>query len=92
MHEPLELIIASPDGIIDCRAEPVTDGDGNQYFSVTILYPQVLDGFSRSEIFCHDMRLQPETKTYHFDANEADIHPKILKLEKQVSDEIINNI
>ena len=87
MNEPIELTFESPDGLVDCRLEPKNEED-TILFSATILYPNIVNGYSRSEIYCHDMCYQAETGGYCFDAND-DIHPKILKLEKKISEEMI---
>ncbi len=54
MNEPIELVIESPDGIIDCRLEPQWINDELSY-SVTILYPQMVNGYNRSEIYCYTL-------------------------------------
>jgi hypothetical protein len=87
MDSYLELTLESPYGFVDCRIEPKNEEDVN-IFSVTLLYPNIVNGFSRSEIYCHDMQFEPETGAYYFEGSE-DIHPKIMKLEKKISDEII---
>ncbi len=86
MHEPIELAISSPDGIIDCRLEPEQD-TGVQRYEATILYPAIVNGYSRSEIYCYKLVFDPNTRTYVFDRNE-DILPKVGKLEHQLSDAI----
>ena len=83
MEEVIELALESPDGIIDCRLEPQTN-DGTLTYSATILYPHTVNGFSRSEIYCHTMQLDARSNSYVFDAGE-EIHPKISKLETQLS-------
>ena len=88
MDEIIELTLESPDGIIDCRLEPQTNKDGHSY-SATILYPHTVNGYSRSDIYCHTMLLDIETNGYVFDEGE-DIHPKIKKLETQLSEAIRN--
>ena len=89
MQEAIEISIDSPDGIVDCRLEPET-ADAIPLYSATILYPNVVDGFSRSEIYCHNMRPDPETGVYYFDDGEEGIHPKIKKLEAKLSAAIAN--
>ena len=86
MDEPIELTLPSPDGTIDCRLDPETQDD-RQYYSATILYPHVVNGFSRSDIYCHNFHHDPTTGTYHFE--EDTIHPKIKKLEVALSDALI---
>ena len=85
MEEPIELVIESEGGIIDCRLDPV-DEDERSY-SATILYPSVANGFSKSEIYCVNMAYDQKTDTYLFEA-ETELHPKIKKLEGQLSDAI----
>ena len=84
MDNSIELTLESPDGLVDCRLEAVEEDD-TTLFSATILYPNIVNGYSRSEIYCHNMRYHAETGRYSFDADE-DIHPKIMKLEKKISE------
>jgi hypothetical protein len=84
MEEVIELIVESPDGIIDCRLEPVRNG-GELYYSATILYPNVVNGFSRSEIYCHNMWRDSKMGNYYFETGENGVHPKIKKIEKELS-------
>ncbi len=83
MAETIELAIDTPDGIADCRLEP-NETDGGIVYSATILYPNVVNGFSRSEIYCHDMVWHEDQQTYAFNTAE-EIHPKVLKLEGQLA-------
>jgi hypothetical protein len=83
MDEPIELALESADGIIDCRVEPVEDEAG--LYSATILYPNVINGFSRSEIYCHNLLLDKKTGNYFFETNDNTLLPKIRKLEAQIS-------
>ena len=56
MDEDIELAIGSADGVIDCRLEPKRNEDTDElYYSVTILYPDMVSGFFRSEIYCYDL-------------------------------------
>ena len=87
MDEVIEISLESADGIIDCRLEPQRE-NGVPSYSVTILYPNVINGYSRSEIFCYNMRKQGNV--YVFDSNDDGIHPKIQRLEAQLSDGIAN--
>ncbi len=84
MDAIIELAIESPGGIIDCRVEPVCDDEGQQYYTATILYPNIVNGFSRSEIYCHNLSRDTKTGQYFFEDAE-DIHPKIKKLEAEIS-------
>jgi hypothetical protein len=80
MDEVIELALDSRDGIIDCRLEPQRN-DAGLFYAATILYPNTVNGFSRSEIYCHNML--PAAGGYSFEGE--DIHPKIKKLEGQLS-------
>lgn len=87
MEEDIELAIESPDGTIDCRLEPIMDEDTRQlHYSATILYPDMVSGFFRSEIYCHN--LVRGANGYTFDVNE-DVHPKIQKLEGKLAEAIL---
>lgn len=56
MDEDIELAIESADGTIDCRLEPKRNEDTDElYYSATILYPDMVSGFFRSEIYCYDL-------------------------------------
>ncbi len=85
MHEDIELAIDAPTGIIDCRLEPQST-DAGMYYAATILYPNMVNGYNRSEIYCHNMH--PAAEGYRFEYH-SDIHPKIKKLEAQLSAAII---
>ena len=87
MEEVIELSFDSPDGIIDCRLEP-EHADGKLFYTATVLYPNVVNGFSRSEIYVYNLQFDPATAGYFFDAGEDGVHPKIKKLEKQISNAI----
>lgn len=84
MQEPIELALDSHDGIIDCRLEPQRNEAG-VYYAATILYPNTVNGYNRSEIYCHN--LLPTAGGYVFDDSD-DLHPKIKRLEAQLSDVI----
>ncbi len=86
MEEAIELTFESPDGIIDCRLEPVRDEDGLHY-SATILYPNMVNGYNRSDIYCHDVRRNRQG-VYAFDSMDENIHPKIRKLEAQIAEAV----
>lgn len=88
MNEIIELAIESPDGIVDCRLEP-QGHDAASSYAVTILYPSTASGYSRSDIFCHILKRDGDAGGYSFDESE-DIHPKIKKLEGQLSDAIMD--
>ena len=88
MDKTIEISIRSADGEIDCMLEPHRPDDGALFYSATILYPEMVNGYGRSEIFFHDMHPVASGRGYAFDANE-DIHPKVRKLEKEISDGIL---
>jgi len=89
MDETLELAIESPEGIIDCMLEPQLN-DTELFYNVTILYPNIVDGFSKSEVYCYNMRRESKMGDYYFDEGEVSIHPKIKKLETQISKAIVS--
>jgi hypothetical protein len=88
MDEVIELVFESLEGIIDCRLEPVKNGSELSY-SATILYPTVVNGYSRSEIYCHNLRRGTAMGDYFFEAGEDPLHPKIKKLETELSHAIV---
>ena len=88
MLEPIELALNSSQGIIDCRLEPQIN-DGVLSYSATILYPHTVNGFSRSEIYCHTLLQTEKSGDYFFEPGE-EIHPKIKKLEAQLSEAIVH--
>ena len=88
MDEVIELTLESAEGIIDCRLEPQRN-DTELSYTATILYPNTVDGFSRSEIYCHNMRRGTKMGDYYFESGEDPIHPKIKKLETQISKAIV---
>ena len=83
MNEEIELTLESADGTIDCRLEQ-EENDNGSFYAVTILYPTKVNGYERSDIFCHNMLRNASTGAYSFDRNE-DIHPKIKRLEAQLA-------
>ena len=87
MDNDIELALESPDGIIDCRLEPFRE-EGELFYSATILYPQIVNGYSRSHAYCHTLRPDPETGDYHF--SDETVHPKVRKLEGRLSHAIVN--
>ncbi len=89
MDEVIELAFESPEGVIDCRLEPLRNEAG-LYYSATILYPNTVNGFSRSEIYCHDLVRDAKTGGYFFEAGENAVLPKIKKLEAAISKAIGN--
>src|SRR5690348_9696680 len=91
MQEPIELSLNSPHGLIDCRIELEPTDDEPQRYSVTILYPNMVNGFSKSEIFCHIMVPDPSTGSYQFLDDDIGIHPKVRPLEADIAAAIISN-
>ena len=90
MTEPIEITIDSPAGIIDCRLEPIPEAD-DYSMSITILYPNIINGYSRSEIYCHTMVINPTSGAYIFNPHDEDIHPKIRNLEKTIAEKLKEN-
>ncbi len=84
MEEVIELAIETPDGIADCRLE--LDEDRGVY-NVTVLYPHIVEGFSRPGIYTHDMK--KENGSWYFEAGEDGVHPKIKKLEQALAAAIV---
>ena len=82
--EVIELAFELEDGVVDCRLDPV-EGD-NQRYSATILYPQMVNGYLRSEIFCHELVYNTSNRLFEFENHDNDIHPKILKLEPKLNE------
>ena len=91
MDETIELTLESPDGIVDCRLEPKRNGEELSY-SATILYPNIVNGFNRSEIYCHNLRRGTDKGDYFFETGEDTILPKIKILETQISKAIVKHI
>lgn len=83
MQQSIEFTVDTTDGVADCRAE-MTGSDGR--LSVTILYPNNTSGFNRSEVYCHDMYKEREN---YFFADAEEMHPKIKRLEAQISQAIL---
>ncbi len=84
MHEDIELAIDSPDGIIDCRLEPQMNAADELFFNATILFPNMVNGINRSEIFCYDL-VADNAGNFFFEDPGNEMHPKIKKLERQIS-------
>ena len=91
MDETIELILESPEGVIDCRLEPLRN-DAEITYSATILYPNTVNGFSRSEIYCHSLRRGTKMGDYFFETGEDAIPQKIKSLETQISKAIVNTL
>lgn len=88
MNEPIEISIDTPDGIADCSLE-LYQTDEATWYNVTILYPNIVNGFSRSEVYVHNM-VPLGNGSYHFDPMDENIHPKIKKLEDRLAKVIRN--
>ena len=89
MNEAIELTFESPEGLIDCRLEPQKN-DTEISYSATILYPAIVNGYSRSEIYCHHLRRGTVMGDYFFETGADAILPKIKKLETQISRAIVS--
>jgi hypothetical protein len=87
-EELIELTVDSPDGVVDCRLDLVVPEEGEEYYTATILYPNTINGFSRSEIFVYDLKRDADGDSYSFQYGDEGIHPKIMKLEGQLSEAI----
>ncbi len=90
MEQPIELTFESAEGIIDCRLDP-HQSENELSFSATILYPNTVNGFSRSEIYCHNLRRGTKQGDYFFEHGENPLHPKIKELETRISNAIVNS-
>jgi hypothetical protein len=84
MEEVIEVAIETADGVADCRLELDMD---NGTYNVTILYPHMVNGFSRPGIYTYDMK--KENGSWYFEAGEDGVHPKIKKLEQALSAAIV---
>ena len=88
MDKIIELSLESAEGVIDCRLELQEEEGVAPYYNVTILYPQVVNGYGRSEIYVHDMKANSDG-SFYFEEGDKGLHPKIKKLEARLSDEIV---
>jgi hypothetical protein len=87
MTDTIELAIESPDGVIDCMLEAGRNAADELFYSATILYPKMINGISRPEIFCLD--LINNGGSYVFDESDTEVHPKVKQLEAQLSGAIL---
>lgn len=83
MQEDIELAVETPQGTADCRLEHKEGG--THAYSATILYPNMVSGYNRSEIYCFTVVYDPSTSTSAFETMEDSIPPKIQQLEPQIS-------
>jgi hypothetical protein len=83
MNELIELNIDTPDGLADCRLE-LQDSEQGYYYEATILYPHIINGFSRSEIYCYNFIPTGEGQ-YRVAETEDGVHPKIKLLEEKIA-------
>ncbi len=83
MNELIELNIDTPDGLADCRLE-LQDNEGMYYYEATILYPHIINGFSRSEIYCYNF-IPTGNGQYQIEETEDGIHPKIKRMEEMIA-------
>lgn len=88
MNERIEISIETPDGIADCSLE-LHQRDEHTFYNVTILYPNIVNGFSRSEVYVHDMYLSDDGR-YQFDPLDENIHPKIMKMEGRLAEVMVS--
>jgi hypothetical protein len=65
------------------------ESEGERHYNATILYPGTAGAYSRSEIFSHDLYYDPSEKSWSFRNYDDVIHPKILKMEPELSAAII---
>lgn len=86
MNELIELSINTPDGLADCRLE-LQDGERGYYYEATILYPHIINGFSRSEIYCYNF-IPTGNGQYQLQETEDGIHPKIKRMEEVIASAI----
>ena len=84
MEEVIEVAIETPDGVADCRLE-LNEDSGT--YNVTVLYPHIVEGFSRPGIYTYDMK--EENGSWYFEAGEDGVHPKISKMEQALSAAIV---
>lgn len=87
MNELIELNIDTPDGLADCRLE-LQDKEGRYYYEATILYPHIINGFSRSEIYCYNF-IPTGKGQYQVEETEDGIHPKIKRMEDVIAAAIV---
>jgi len=85
MNKVLEINIDSADGVVDCQVERI--GDSTSY-SVTLLYPHVVNGKFGSRVYFITMHFNEAQKEYLFDISE-DIHPAVKALEEKISRAIL---
>jgi hypothetical protein len=69
----------------------VVPEDDKEYYTATILYPNTVNGFSRSEIFVYNLRQDQDGNSYSFQYGDEGIHPKIMKLEQDISDALLKH-
>ncbi len=87
MTDTIELAIESPDGVIDCMLEAGRNEADELFYSATILYPKMINGISRPEIFCLD--LISSGGGYAFDESDSEAPLKVKQLEPQLSGAIL---
>jgi hypothetical protein len=90
MQEDIELAVETPQGTADCRLEHKEEGI--HAYSATILYPNMVNGYNRSEIYCFTVVYDPKTKTSVFESMEDSIPAKIQQLEPHISAAIIKSL
>lgn len=90
MQEDIELAIETPHGTADCRLEHKEES--THAYSATILYPNMVSGYNRSEIYCFTIVYNPKTKTSVFESIEDSIPAKIQQLEPHLSAAIAKSL
>ena len=90
MDDFIELALDSVDGVVDCRLERL-ESDVAIGYNATILYPPSKGGSNRSEIFCYDLWCDRAGSNFYFN-NDEPLHPKVVVLEKQLSDAIVQHL
>jgi hypothetical protein len=85
MQELIEATISTADGIADCRLDLLQESEG--IYAAVILYPHTEDGRQVSKVYEH--RLVHDSGVYRFEESDM-VHPKVLAMEQQLSDTILN--
>jgi hypothetical protein len=89
--ESIEIVIETEDGTVDCNLETDTDQRHSKY-QTTVLYPDIVDGYSRSAIYCNVMIKSGNGAGWMFDETEGPVHPKVSKLEQRLSQAIESHV
>lgn len=89
--ETIEVVIETEDGTVDCCLETESDQRQTRY-QTTVLYPDIVDGYSRSAIYCNVMINSGNGAGWMFDESEGPLHPKVRKLETKLSQAIVDHL